>query len=102
MALQAEFDLPAGEATEEHWGLATQIARFDETVVSAVDALELSQIAKYAFTLAQTFNSFYHKYPVMKEPDATWRRARIILTHLFIMQMRRALELMGIPIPARM
>jgi arginyl-tRNA synthetase len=101
-AREGEFDPPDGEAAEEHWALLVQIARFPETVAQAVEALELSQIAKYAFGLAQRFNSFYHKYPVMKEPDPRWRRARVVLTHLFQAQMRRALDLMGIPVPTRM
>ncbi|HEU4401886.1 MAG TPA: arginine--tRNA ligase [Candidatus Polarisedimenticolia bacterium] len=101
-ARQAGFDLPDGEAAEEHWALAMQIARFRETVAQAVEGLELSQVAKYAFALAQRFNSFYHKYPVMKEADPRWRRARIVLTHLFAARMRQTLDLMGIPVPARM
>ncbi len=96
------FDPPPGEAAEEHWALLMQIARFSETVTGAVESLELSQIAKYTFTLAQRFNTFYHKYPVMKETDERWRRARVVLTYLFRAQMTRALEVMGIPIPARM
>jgi arginyl-tRNA synthetase len=38
----------------------------------------------------------------MKEPDPRWRRARVVLTWMFIARMRRALDLMGIPIPDRM
>jgi arginyl-tRNA synthetase len=101
-ALEGSFDLPAGEASEEHWAMLMQIARFRETVAQAVDSLELSQIAKYAFGLAQRFNSFYHKYPVIKEPDPRWKEARVILTFLFAAQMRRAFDLMGIPVPPRM
>jgi arginyl-tRNA synthetase len=101
-AREGRFDLPPGEAAEEHWSLLMQVARFREVVGQAVEALELSQIAKYAFALAQRFNSFYHKYPVIKEPDARVRRARVILTFLFRAQMRRALDLMGIPVPPRM
>jgi len=100
--LEGSFDLPADAAGDDHWALLLQIARFRETVTRAVESLELSQIAKYAFGLAQSFNSFYHKYPVMKEPDERWRRARIILTHTFRSQMRRALDLMGLPVPRRM
>jgi arginyl-tRNA synthetase len=99
---EGTFDLPPGEAAEEHWALLLQIARFQETVAQAVESLELSQIAKFAFSLAQKFNSFYHKYPVMKEPDERWQRARVVLTYLFREQMSRALEVMGIPIPPRM
>ncbi len=101
-ALEASFDLPGGEAAEEHWGLLMHIARFRETVAQAVEALELSQIAKYAFTLAQRFNSFYHKYPVMQEPDPRLKQARVVLTYLFLAQMRQAFHLMGIPEPERM
>ena len=96
------FELPPGEAAEEHWALLTLIARFRETVEQAVESLELSQIAKYAFTLAQRFNAFYHKYPVMQEPDPRFKQARVVLTYLFLAQMRHAFGLMGIPEPARM
>jgi arginyl-tRNA synthetase len=99
---EGAFDLPQSEAAEEHWALLLQIARFREIVAQAVESLELSQIAKFAFALAQRFNSFYHKYPVMKEADERWRRARVVLTYLFREQMSRALEVMGIPIPPRM
>jgi arginyl-tRNA synthetase len=102
LAAEAVFDLPEGEDAEEHWGLAIAIARFREQVSQAVGALELSVLAKYAFTLAQRFNTFYHRYPVMKETDPRWRRMRVVLTWLFIARMRRALDLMGIPVPDRM
>ena len=101
-ALETTFDLPPGEAAEDHWTLLTLIARFRETVGQAVESLELSQIAKYAFNLAQRFNAFYHKYPVMQEPDRRFRETRVVLTYLFLSQMRHAFALMGIPEPDRM
>src|SRR5256712_5273554 len=101
-ALEGSFDLPRTDAAEEHWALLTLIARFRETVRQSVDSLELSQVAKYAFNLAQRFNGFYHKYPVMQQPDARWKKSRVILTYLFLAQIRRAFDLMGIPEPARM
>jgi arginyl-tRNA synthetase len=102
LAPQTRFELPDGEAAEDHWELLTLLARLPETVRLAVDHLELSYLAKYAFTVAQRFNSFYHKYPVMKEADPRWKEARIVLTWLFIGRMRQTLDLMGIPIPPRM
>jgi arginyl-tRNA synthetase len=101
-ALETTFDLPPGEAAEEHWTLLLLIARFRETVGQAVESLELSQIAKYAFNLAQRFNAFYHKYPVMHEPDRRFQESRAVLTYLFLSQMRHAFALMGIPEPDRM
>ncbi len=102
LAPETPFDLPEGEAAEDHWELVTLIARLPETAALAVGNLEFSYLAKYAFTLAQRFNSFYHKYPVIKESDPRWKEARIVLTWLFISRMRQTLELMGIPIPPRM
>ncbi|HEX9428085.1 MAG TPA: arginine--tRNA ligase [Candidatus Polarisedimenticolia bacterium] len=101
-ALAGGFDLPPGEAAEEHWALMTQLARFRESVLQAVDGLELSQIAKYSFLLAQRFNSYYHKYQVIKEPDPRLKLARLVLIRLFRSQMQRGLDLMGIPVPPRM
>jgi len=73
-----------------------------QAVESTRDSLELSQVAKYAFNLAQRFNAFYHKYPVMQETDTRFKQARVVLTYLFLSQMRQAFELMGIPEPERM
>ncbi len=101
-AREEGLSLPPGEDTEEHWRLVVQTGRFREQVAQAVSTLELSLVAKYAFALAQQFNAFYHRFPVMKEPDPAWRRARVVITYLFMAQMRRALDLMGIPIPERM
>jgi arginyl-tRNA synthetase len=102
LAAGARFDLPPGEDAEEHWALLTQMARFRETVAQAVDGLELSQIGKYCFALAQRFNSFYHRYPVMQERDPLWKQARVALTWMFLARMRQACDLLGIPIPDRM
>ena len=102
LAIEADFDVPDGPDAEEHWALAHHIARFREAAAQAAANLELSILAKYAFGLAQRFNTFYHRFPVMKEPDPRWRAARAALTWLFLAQMRRACSLMGIPIPARM
>jgi len=101
-ALEGGFDPPRGDAAEEHWALLMLIARFRETIRQAVDSLELSQVAKYAFNLAQRFNAFYHKYPVMQEQDPRWKRVRVVLTYLFLAQMRQIFVLMGIPEPSRM
>jgi arginyl-tRNA synthetase len=102
LAREASFDVPDGEEAEEHWALAVAIYRFREQVRLSVATLELSLLAKYAFALAQRFNTFYHRFPVMKEADPRWRRLRVVLTWLFIVRMRRVLALMGIPVPERM
>lgn len=84
------------------WGLVLEASRLDEVADQAVRTLELSALAKYAFRLAQSFNAFYHRYPVLNEPSdevRLWRAAAVVY---FRMQLGRALSLMGCDVPPRM
>ena len=57
-----------------------EAARLDEVAEQAVRTLEFSVLAKYAFGLAQMFNAFYHRYPILNEErdDARrWRAAAV-------------------------
>ena len=99
---------PAGTLTsgsdESHevWGLTLEAARLDEIVDQAVRTLELSVVAKYAFSLAQSFNAFYHRYPILNEENADariWRAAAVAFCRN---QLARALSLMGCTVPVRM
>ena len=68
------------DEAHELWGLVLEAARLDEVVDQAVRTLELSVVAKYAFGLAQAFNGFYHRYPILNEEreDARlWRAAAV-------------------------
>ncbi len=79
-----------------------EASRLDEIAQQAVRSLEFAGLAKWAFSLAQLFSAFYHRYPVLSEenPDAKlWRAAGVAY---FRVQMTRALDLMGIEVPARM
>ena len=47
--------------------------------------LEPSTVAKFAFALAQRFNAFYHRQPIMKEERADvrlWRAAAVVFTRV--------------------
>jgi len=84
------------------WALVLEASRLDEIAQQAVRSLEFAGLAKWAFSLAQLFNAFYHRYPVLNEErqDAKlWRAAGVAY---FRIQMTRALDLMGIDVPSRM
>jgi arginyl-tRNA synthetase len=84
------------------WGLVLEASRLDEIVDTSVRALELSVLAKFAFSLAQGFNAFYHRQPILKEERADvrlWRAGAVLYVRR---QLTRALELMGCDAPARM
>ena len=90
------------DESHDLWGLILEAARLDEVVDQSVRTLELSVLAKYAFGLAQAFNGFYHKYPVLNEEREAVRIWRACAVAYFRSQLTRALELMGCAVPAKM
>ena len=90
------------EEAHEVWGLVLEAARLDEMVEQAVRTLELSVVAKYAFGLAQSFNAFYHRYPILNEERADARIWRAAAVDYCRKQLTSALDLMGCSVPGRM
>ena len=97
-------ELTSGDDAGGHdlWALVFEAARLDDIVEQTVRALEFSILAKYVFGLAQLFNGFYHRFPILNEEDADRRRWRAAGVAYFRSQMTRALDLMGIDVPGRM
>src|SRR5206468_2945591 len=107
--LRSLDNLPADEITGESddpthdlWAVVFEAARLDEVVDSVVRSLEFSGLAKYTFGLAQTFNAFYHRYPILNEERADRKRWRAASVAYVRAQLTRALDLMGIEVPGRM
>jgi arginyl-tRNA synthetase len=88
--------------TDDMWELVRLSAELPAAIRRAVDSLELSVITQYLLDLAQKFNSFYHKYPILPEKDDAERQRRAVCAEVFRLTMVRALELLGIPVPERM
>jgi arginyl-tRNA synthetase len=59
-------------------------------------------VAKYAFGLAQAFNAFYHRFPILAEERTDVKRWRAAAAAYFRRQMTHALDLMGCGVPQRM
>ncbi|HET9192113.1 MAG TPA: arginine--tRNA ligase [Vicinamibacterales bacterium] len=100
-------DVPAGELTGENgdhelWSLVLEASRLDEVVEQVIRTLEFSVLAKYAFMLAQAFNAFYHRSPILNEERDDVRRWRAAAVIYLRNQLTQALDLMGVAVPARM
>jgi arginyl-tRNA synthetase len=91
-----------GEEANDVWGLALEAARLDEVVEQAVRTLEPATLAKYTFGLAQSFNAFYHRYPILNEERPELKRWRAGVVAYVKRQLATALDLMGCEVPARM
>jgi len=95
-------ELAGDNGSHELWSLVLEASRLDEVVEQVIRSLEFSVLAKYAFSLAQAFNAFYHRSPILNEERDDVRRWRAAGVIYLRNQLTRTLELMGIDVPPRM
>jgi arginyl-tRNA synthetase len=88
--------------TESLWQLLLLASKTDSTVARAIVSGEPAHVAKYAFQLAQSFNTFYHEQPVITEGDAERRAFLLWLTQYVRKQLLRTLDVLGIQQPLYM
>ncbi len=94
--------LAKAEWEDDLWALILDAASTSEVAERAVQSLEPSTLARHAFSLAQAFNQFYHRHPIVQEEDAALRNRRIAVARIFQREMSVLLDLLGIPEPGRM
>lgn len=78
------------------------LARFPEVFVDATDNLKPHSIADYANALADKFNTFYAKLPVIKAKPEMLSAARLVLVEAVKIVLKNALDLLGIEAPEKM
>jgi len=78
------------------------LARFPEVFLDAAENLRPNAIADYVNTLADKFNKFYTKLPVIKAKSLGLSDARLALVDATRIVFRNALKLLGIEAPERM
>jgi arginyl-tRNA synthetase len=87
---------------EAEVALIKEIAKLDLIVEDAARSLSAKTLARYCYNLATTFNIFYEKVPVIREPDKDVLAARLALVSAFGVTLRNALDLLGISAPDKM
>jgi len=88
--------------SQDIWEMVYLALRLDETNNQVITTLEPATLAKYAFTLAQRFNLFYHRYRIISEEDAGRKVFYVLVVDLVREAVTKALDLMGIEVPRRM
>jgi arginyl-tRNA synthetase len=88
--------------SEDFWQLILAASKVGSAVERATASGEPAHVAKYAFQLAQTFNNFYHGYPVLQEEDPERRAFLLWVTQYFREQLAATLQILGIAVPAYM
>ncbi len=82
--------------------LVQRLADYPAVVRQAGNDFSPAVIANYAYALACDFNSFYHDYSILNEPDAAVRAMRLTLSATVAKVIRSAMALLGIEVPNRM
>jgi arginyl-tRNA synthetase len=90
------------ESGAEYWQLAVLASQTTAFAEQAMSTSEPSVLAKFAFQLAQAFNNFYHRHPILREPDPDRKLFLLWLTGYVRSQLERALDLMGVEVPEAM
>jgi arginyl-tRNA synthetase len=90
------------DEADDIWELVYTVSRLDEIAAQTIVTLEPATVAKYAFTLAQRFNNFYHRYKIIREEDPNRRMFYLSVVELVRHAMIKTLDMMGIQSPRRM
>jgi arginyl-tRNA synthetase len=95
------------DVTFETFNVAEEVAvikmlyQFPETIVTAAKSYKPHHIAHYVIQLAQAFNEFYHKCPIISDQRHIMN-ARLLLVDSVRQVLRNGLHLLGIEAPEEM
>ena len=87
---------------EKELALVQRLTEYPAVVRTAGDEFSPAVICNYAYALACDFNSFYHDFSILNEPDETKRALRLLLAKNVAKVLCAAMRLLGIEMPERM
>jgi arginyl-tRNA synthetase len=89
----------AGENANEFWELWLAASKTSYLVEQCIATTEPAYLAKHAFQLAQLFNAFYHRHPILSEPDEKRKHFLLATVAVVRRELIRTLAIMGITVP---
>ena len=93
----AQF-LTAGDANEI-WELWLAASKTSYIVDQCIATTEPAYLAKHTFQLAQLFNAFYHRHPILSEPHEKRKQFLLATVAMLRRELIRTLDVMGITVP---
>ena len=91
-----------GEGANELWELWLAASKTAYVIHQCIATTEPAYLAKHVFQLAQMFNTFYHRYPILAEPDELRKKFLLATAAVVRRELIRALAVMGIEVPSVM
>lgn len=93
--------LTGSEGTEV-WELWLAAGKTSYVIDQSIATAEPAYLARHAFQLAQRFNSFYHRFPVLNEAEEGRKKFLLATVIVVRRELKRVLAVMGIAVPALM
>jgi arginyl-tRNA synthetase len=94
--------LLSGDEGTSIWEVWLAASRVSLVLEQAIAAAEPAILAKYAFTLAQSFSNFYHRHRVLTETDSARKTLLFATAAVARREITRVLGWLGISVPAAM
>jgi len=91
-----------GPDGNEIWELWLTAAKTSHIVSQCIATTEPAYLAKHAFQLAQLFNTFYHRHPILAEVDEGRKKFLLTTAAVVRRELIRVLAAMGITVPTVM
>ncbi len=88
-----------GEVANELWELWLVASKTSYVIDQCIATTEPAYLAKHIFQLAQLFNTFYHRYPILSEEDEARKDFLLATAGVVRRELIRALGVMGVEAP---
>jgi arginyl-tRNA synthetase len=88
-----------GESSNDIWELWLAASKTSYIVSQCIATTEPAYLAKHGFQLAQLFNTFYHRYPILSEADQARKKFLLATAAVVRRELIRVLAAMGISVP---
>jgi arginyl-tRNA synthetase len=88
-----------GEANNDFWELWLASSKTSYIIDQCIATTEPAHLAKHVFQLAQLFNTFYHRYPILSEVDEARKKFLLVTIAVVRRELLRSLAVMGITVP---
>ncbi len=87
------------EGANEIWELWLAASKTSYVIDQCIATTEPAYLAKHVFQLAQLFNTFYHRHPILSETDEKRKQFLLATVAVVRRELIRTLKVMGITVP---
>jgi arginyl-tRNA synthetase len=88
-----------GDGADEIWELWLASSKTSFVIQECIKTTEPAYLAKHVFQLAQLFNTFYHRHPILIEADEKRKQFLLATVAVVRRELIRALGVMAITVP---